>query len=517
MCRAAAIVCLLLPLLCLCMPPLSWGVEPLGPEQTLRAYYEAINRRDCALAAELRPGYSRKRCSGIDSVAIWSTRLLCEDGDRAALQLHISYTEKKQALQEEEQQAVVFFNGYAVLNRQGDAWRIDSRSFTSARNIEEAAYLQDIAGMDAACLAQEAAFSASAAADSDGHVLRRKVSQEKPPAQPAVSAPEAAEVGGVGEAQAPLPVNPASAGSAAVLQACWAPGALAGRPEEKRIRRLETPDLRPPESQTPRAAPSPMPASWRGSIRSVQLEEGRKLVALTFDLCERSGEVTGYDGEIVDYLREQGAAATFFAGGKWLRSHAERAMQLLADPLFEVGNHAWTHGNLRVLKGERMRRQIVWTQAQYEILRDELARRAAEAGLEPGAMAGIPVVPAVFRFPYGTCSPESLAALADMDLAAVQWDVVSADPVKAQSAAAIARVIKRTVRPGSIIICHANGRGHHTAEALPLFVPWLRQQGYELVTVSALLHAGAPETVDSCYENRPGDNTHYDRIFGEGT
>ncbi len=305
-------------------------------------------------------------------------------------------------------------------------------------------------------------------------------------------------------------------GAAEVLRVCWSPEDLPGRPEERKVRFLAAPDPHPPARETPETHLPPLPESLRGSIRRVDLPEGLLLVALTFDLCEGPREVTGYDGKIVDYLREQGVAATFFAGGKWMRSHAERAMQLMADPLFEVGNHAWTHGNLRRLGGERMREQVLRPQAEYEELRALLADRALGMGLPPEVMDGIPPVPRLFRFPYGTCNPESLGFLAEQGLVAVQWDVVSADPVPAQGAAAMAGVIKRGVRPGSIIICHANGRGHHTVEALPLFVPWLRERGYRFVTVSELLQAGRPVAVDDCYENRPGDNRHYDRIFGDG-
>jgi peptidoglycan/xylan/chitin deacetylase (PgdA/CDA1 family) len=48
----------------------------------------------------------------------------------------------------------------------------------------------------------------------------------------------------------------------------------------------------------------------------VKLPGGEKLVALTFDLCERADDRTGYDRAIVNYLRAHAIAATFFAGGK---------------------------------------------------------------------------------------------------------------------------------------------------------------------------------------------------------
>ena len=78
------------------------------------------------------------------------------------------------------------------------------------------------------------------------------------------------------------------------------------------------------------------PTPLRGSIRSVELPPGEKLIALTFDLCEENGYVSGYDGRVVDLLRAQGIKATFFAGGKWMETHPERAQQLIADPLFEI-------------------------------------------------------------------------------------------------------------------------------------------------------------------------------------
>ena len=73
----------------------------------------------------------------------------------------------------------------------------------------------------------------------------------------------------------------------------------------------------------------------------VDLPPGKKLVALTFDLCETPGELAGYDGAIVDILRARRIKATFFAGGQWMASHKTRTGQLLSDPLFEVGTHGW--------------------------------------------------------------------------------------------------------------------------------------------------------------------------------
>lgn len=232
-----------------------------------------------------------------------------------------------------------------------------------------------------------------------------------------------------------------------------------------------------------------------GSIRAVRT--GEKAVALTFDLCEGAGETAGYDAALVGYLREHGIRATFFAGGKWLKSHPEQARQLLNDPLFEVGSHAWSHGNLRQLDGRARREEI----DRAEAVLAELRR----------ALPAAPPDPPLFRFPYGACSAEALAEVNRRGLAAIQWDIVTGDPDRRQDAAAIARTVLREIHPGAIVIAHANGRGWHTAAALPLFVPKLQALGYRFVTVGELLRLGDPLAVADCYERHPGDNRRYDR------
>ncbi|WP_243438296.1 polysaccharide deacetylase family protein [Fundidesulfovibrio soli] len=311
---------------------------------------------------------------------------------------------------------------------------------------------------------------------------------------------------------------------AAVLVWSWAACAqrpvfeaseLEGSAQEKLPGKLAAPDLSGPQRAMPRHVASPLPNDQRGSIRRVETG-GRKLVALTFDLCELSDQRAGYDAPLVAVLRELKAPATFFAGGRWMRSHPERAMQLMADPLFEVGSHAWTHGNFGVLGREEMARQIDWTQAQYELLREDLAALAGKRGVGE-AVKGVRESIAVFRFPYGRCSAQALELLAARGLAAVQWDVNMMDAAKSRTAEAIVRDALRQVRPGSIVLGHANGFGHATAEALRALIPALREKGYELVTVSALLEAGKPATTADCYDSRPGDTAVYDAQFGEGT
>ncbi len=304
-------------------------------------------------------------------------------------------------------------------------------------------------------------------------------------------------------------------GSQAVLSTLWSPESLAADPAEKKSGRLGDPDRSPPPATAVPALP-PLPGHLTGSIRRVDTH-GRKIVALTFDLCELADQVSGYDGAVVDALRAAGAKATFFAGGKWMRSHPRRAMQLLADPLFELGNHAWTHGNFGQLDAAAMRREIAWTQAQYGALRAEAAKLAGDRGVPASEIAKLPAAPVLFRFPYGRCRPEALAMLSEMGLAAIQWNLTTRDPEADTTPQRIVATVLERVQPGDIIIGHANGNGHGTAEALPTLLAELAKRGYTCVTVSELLAAGRPVATSDCYDGHPGDTAQYDRIFGDGT
>lgn len=255
-----------------------------------------------------------------------------------------------------------------------------------------------------------------------------------------------------------------------------------------------------------------LPARLIGSIRQVKPYQSQKLVALTFDLCEGANEKAGYDTQLVNYLRTQQVRATFFAGGKWMRSHPDKTLALMADPLFEIGNHTWTHGNLRVLRGAVVYDQINRAQTEYQNFRTQLFNSAYARTPDAKVLAHIPAALSLFRFPYGACSTESLAAVNKMGLAAIQWSIVTGDPAKGQTADRISRAILQQIQPGSIIVAHANGRGWHTAAALPAVVTELRKRGYEFVTVSELLGRGEVVAADSCYETKPGDNAKYDRL-----
>jgi peptidoglycan-N-acetylglucosamine deacetylase len=209
----------------------------------------------------------------------------------------------------------------------------------------------------------------------------------------------------------------------------------------------------------------PVPVEYRTLIAHGNQTENK--VALTFDLCQRENDLAGFDEGIVRILNETQTPATFFVGGLWMQYHEAETLALSNNPLFELGNHSWSHLDFSVISSDQMRSEIFLTQEYMYKL----------TGRQPQ----------LFRFPYGTYTEEALFEVGEQGLYAIQWDVVSGDPDPNIDADSMTEWVLQQVQPGSIIIMHANGRGWHTAEALPVILQRLNERGYIPVTVSELI------------------------------
>jgi peptidoglycan/xylan/chitin deacetylase (PgdA/CDA1 family) len=184
----------------------------------------------------------------------------------------------------------------------------------------------------------------------------------------------------------------------------------------------------------------------------------------------------------------------------------------MSDPLFEVANHSWEHRNLRILSGSKLDDEIRGAQAAYELTRTQLVKRQCVSRDGRAVQSAAPSRLSLFRFPFGACNPEALEAVGANGLYAIQWDVSSGDPDHHVAARGMTDLVVRRVRPGSIVVFHANGRGWNTAEALPMVVSALAAKGFKFATVSELLtYPGAKwEVSEKCYDSRPNDTDGYD-------
>jgi peptidoglycan/xylan/chitin deacetylase (PgdA/CDA1 family) len=451
-------------------------------------YYAAVANRDCGRATALRPGYTADACLTITGARVLGLSPMRQVGDRAVLALRVELDKTDGTRQT--------FDGLVGLRRCGRQWYIPTWAFrgSGGEDFTERFLNGSLDQAEDFCNAAPPVPTASTA-----------YAAAEPPPLPAPAALPA--------------VTGAASGSSLLLKRCWSVADLAGPSSEAMVSPALTPE--------PRDAPRPQrPGRWTGrlqgpasNIRYVRPNSAARLVALTFNLIERPGEVSGYDAALVEALRAARAPATFFASGRWMQSHPERARQLMVDPLFELGSLGWDHHNMATLDDAETLRQWRLADAVYVRLRSGLTHRKCTADADgQRAMRYIPELPPLLRFPYGRCNDRALVVTASAAVPIVQWSTVLDDIAEGASVEAMrARVREDLERlgPGLIIVGHADGRGRYTAAALPRLLADLTEAGYRTVTVSTLLAAGEPERFAECFEHRPQDNLRYDDSFAD--
>ncbi|MFF4210287.1 polysaccharide deacetylase family protein [Streptomyces sp. NPDC001796] len=230
----------------------------------------------------------------------------------------------------------------------------------------------------------------------------------------------------------------------------------------------------------PVLAPGPAglaPVFQKGATRE-------KTVALTFDADmtadqgERAEDGEAFDNpDLIDTLRDLEVPATVFMTGRWADQYPEEARDIGEDPLFEVGNHSYSHYS--------------FTRSCYglPVLPVKQQRSDVERAFTAIRKAGVPRVMPYFRFPGGCYDDRALRAIGPLGVTAVQWDVVSGDAF-ATDANRVARQVLEGVRPGSVVVMHCTRSAAPVTEAaVRAVVPELRKQGYRFVKVSELIEA----------------------------
>lgn len=210
----------------------------------------------------------------------------------------------------------------------------------------------------------------------------------------------------------------------------------------------------------------------------------QKIVALTFDadmtpgmLRElKNGKVASwYNRAVIEALRRERVPATLFLTGLWIEAYSDAVKDLGADPLFELGNHSYSHGafhspcyGLFPIPEPKQADEVEKT--------DALLRKYAASYQK------------YFRFP-GLCSDaQAMRTVQSQGYTAIGGDVDGADAFE-KSPKWVAADVVAHVRPGSIVVLHMNGGrdAPATGDALPDMIAKLRAAGYGFVKVSDLL------------------------------
>lgn len=181
-----------------------------------------------------------------------------------------------------------------------------------------------------------------------------------------------------------------------------------------------------------------------------------KAVALTFD----DGPSRENTGKILDVLKAHDAHATFFVLGNRARVDGD-ILRMELEAGCEIGSHSWDHPQLN---------KIQWSKVKSQIRRtDEIVKK-----LTDGYKINL------LRPPYGAVSNTMRKKLKKP---MILWSLDTLD-WKTRNAKKVFRKVKKEVKDGDIILMHDIHA--ETAEAIKEVVPWLQQQGYDILTVSEL-------------------------------
>lgn len=188
-----------------------------------------------------------------------------------------------------------------------------------------------------------------------------------------------------------------------------------------------------------------------------------KRIALTFD----DGPHYKYTAEILDILAENDVRATFFVVGSLAERYPELILRELSEG-HEIASHTWSHPHLAKLPEATLENELSAT--------EEFLYELAEYR------------PKLFRPPEGKCPDSVRRVAAELDYEVVLWTVDTRDWAHTPTETIVKTVLDNT-EPGSIILCHDFiGSNSPTPDALRKFIPELKRNGYEFVTVSDLLY-----------------------------
>ena len=191
--------------------------------------------------------------------------------------------------------------------------------------------------------------------------------------------------------------------------------------------------------------------------RSLTIDPDQKMIALTFD-----DGPSPYTEDFLTLLESHHANASFFMLGQNVAKYPDTVKHMIEGG-FEICNHSWNHKSISSDDSKMIKQEIFDTQ-------DALYRMS---GHEPTRI----------RPPYGAWNDLTKQITSQNSMNITLWNVDSED-WKNRDAAVTFNRAKAGARDGAVILFH--DLYPSTLDALKQLVPYLQNEGYQLVTVSQL-------------------------------
>ncbi|UOY94463.1 polysaccharide deacetylase family protein [Ectobacillus sp. JY-23] len=184
----------------------------------------------------------------------------------------------------------------------------------------------------------------------------------------------------------------------------------------------------------------------------------KKMIALTINVAWGNE----YLPVMLEILKKHNVCATFFLEGRWVKEHPSFA-KMIAEAGQEVGNHSYTHPDMKTLSAASIREQLSKTNDMIAVTTGEKVKW--------------------FAPPSGSYRDEVVKIADELQLGTIMWTVDTIDWQRPAPSVLIERVTRKA-HNGAIVLMHPTSS---TAQSLDTLIMLLKKQGYRLGTVSDLL------------------------------
>jgi len=210
-------------------------------------------------------------------------------------------------------------------------------------------------------------------------------------------------------------------------------------------------------------------SQWVPGVK-VKIETDEKIAAITLDACGGK-KGSGYDRELIDFLRENKIPASLFMTGLWIDANPEIVKELAADPLFEIENHGLNHKPASVSGAKIYRRRGAKNPGE---LVDEIELNALKIEKITGRK------PLFYRPGTAYFDDVAVKIIYDLKYIPMNFSIVTGDAAGFKPER-IEKRIMSGIKNGSVIIGHMNRPGKNLFPALKKCLILLKEQGYTFV------------------------------------
>ncbi|MEH7222608.1 polysaccharide deacetylase family protein [Bacillus sp. JJ1566] len=169
-----------------------------------------------------------------------------------------------------------------------------------------------------------------------------------------------------------------------------------------------------------------------------------------------------YIPDMLETLKKHNVKATFFLEGRWVKENPDLA-KMIVDAGHEVGNHSYTHPDMKTLSSELVREQLIKTNQVIE----------AATGKKP----------TLFAPPSGSYRDEVVKIADELGMKTIMWSVDTIDWQRPQPHVLVQRVMGK-VHPGALVLMHPTSP---TAQSLERLILSIKQKDLVIDNVSTLL------------------------------